>query len=218
MKYSQLLLYRGIFLEGMATTVRLNSFAFLIGIFIALLLFSGRTSRIRGFRLICVAIVEAGKGIPALVIMFWLYLCLPLITNLRLSAETAAISALALNFGVNTSEVFRSSWSAAARDLRNGLILYGLPRSTSISFFAAPFLFSAAMPGILAQLASTIKLSAICAFIGVPEIFHATQSAIQQTYQPVTLYSALAIFYLVIIFSITIIESALRRRQGNDTE
>jgi polar amino acid transport system permease protein len=204
--------YKDIFIQGIAITLKLNLMALVCGLPLALILFGGRTSDSRLVRSICAVLIETVKGIPALVIMFWLYLCLPLLFDIRLSSQFAAVSALALNYGVNASEVFRSAWSAVNPDLHSGLRLYGVPRSSSIAFFQAPVLIVATMPGLLAQLAATIKLSAVASFIGVPEVFHATQSAIQQTYRPVELYTGLAFFYLALVLMISGIERIVSRK------
>lgn len=213
-----LITYRDIFFQGIALTLRLNLTAVLFGLPLALILFGGRTSDSRLLRVASGTVIEIVKGVPALVIMFWLYLCLPLVFDVRLSAEVAAVSALALNYGVNASEVFRSGWSAVNPDLHTGLRLYGIPRTASVMFFQAPLLIGATMPGLLAQLAATIKLSAVAAFIGVPEAFHATQSAIQQTYRPVELYTGLAIFYLVVVLLISGLEKIVSRKPVRDAD
>lgn len=206
--------YKDVFTDAIWITLKLNLLAVTLGLPLAILLFVGRTSESKFIRLISGAVTEIVKGTPALVIMFWLYLCLPLVSDLRLSAEIAAFSALALNYGANASEVIRSAWSAVNRELHTGLKLYGIPRSTAVAFFEAPMLISASMPGLLAQLAATIKLSAVAAFIGVPEIFHATQGVIQQTYRPVELYTGLALFYLTLVLLISALEFVIRNRYG----
>ena len=203
--------YKDLFFRAIVLTLKLNGFAVLLGLPLAFILFVGRTSESRILRFISGAAIEVVKGIPALVIMFWLYLCLPLVFDLRLSAESAAIGALTLNYSVNASEVIRSAWSAVSRELSLGLKFYGIPRSAAVVFFEAPFLISATMPGLLAQLAATIKLSAVAAFIGVPEVFHATQSVIQQTYRPVELYTFLAFFYLILVLLITTLEMTIHK-------
>lgn len=204
-------IYYDIFADGAYLSLKINVFALLIGFPIAILLFAGRTNSSFFFRIISIILIEFFKGIPALVLMFWLYLCLPLISEFRISAELSAILALALNYAVNASEILRSSWGSVSNELRDNLKFFGLPRTSTILVFEAPFLLKASIPGLLALLAATIKLSAVAAFIGVPEIFHATQSVIQQTYRPVQLYTALALFYVTVVSMITITEAVVRK-------
>jgi polar amino acid transport system permease protein len=210
--------YKELFLQGAWLTLKINALALVIGIPLAIVLFAGRTSESIITRTSSIIIIEAIKGVPALVMMFWVYLCFPLIADFRPTAEVAAIFALAINYGGNASEVFRSTWSAVSRDLQLGLKLNGTPRTAAATFFEIPFLIGATMPGLLAQLAATIKLSAVAAFIGVPEIFHATQGAIQQTYRPVESYTFLALFYLILVLIISATEAAIRKRFGRPIE
>ena len=167
-------------------------------------------------RIFGIVMNEFLKGVPALVVMFWLYLCLPIVAGVRMSAGTAAAIALALNYGVGASEILRSAWRAVDLDLRRGLRLQGIPSTSGVLFFEVPLLVSSSVPGLLAQLAGTIKLSAIAAFIGFEEIFHATQGAIQQTYRPVEFYSGLAVFYVVLIAAVSACEALFRRVRGTE--
>ncbi len=203
--------YRDVFRAAVISTLWLNSLALLFGLPLALTLFALRTSRIATIRFAAAAVNELLKGLPALVVMFWLFLCLPLVSSWRVSAGTAAIIALALNYAVGAAEILRSAWQAVEPDLRNGLGLQGIPRFAGLAFFEAPLLITSAAPGLLAQLATTIKLSAIAAFIGYEEVFHATQGLIQQTYRPVELYTALAFFYVALVLAISGCEAAFRR-------
>jgi polar amino acid transport system permease protein len=207
-----LITYKDIFLSGFILTIKINFLAVLIGLPLALLLFTGRISESRAVKIFFAILIELIKGIPVLVLMFWMYLVLPLMSDLRLSAETSAIIALSLNYGANSSELFRSAWATASYELRMGLKLCGTPLLPSLLLFEAPFLIGVTMPGLLAQLAATIKLSAISAFIGLPEIFHSTQSVVQQTFRPVELYSGLACFYLIIVLLTSLLESLFRNR------
>ena len=203
--------YSDIFLYGIWLTLKINFLAVLFGLPFSLVLFAGRTSKSYLTKSISTIFIEFFKGMPALVLMFWLYLCLPLIFELRLSAEFAATLTLGINYSVNASEVFRSSWRSVSKELSESLSYFGLPKTSAVMLFEGPMLLKASLPGLLALLAATVKLSAVAAFIGVPEIFHATQSAIQQTYRPVALYTLLAVFYLILVSIITFFEKLLTR-------
>jgi len=165
--------YRDVFVAATISTLWLNGVAFVFGLPLAFTLFALRTSRVTAIRVTAAGINELLKGVPALVVMFWLFLCLPLISSVRMSAATAAAIALALNYGVGAAEVLRSAWRAVDPDLRNGLGLQGIPRFAGLTFFEAPLLITSAAPGLLAQLATMIKLSAIAAFIGYEEVLSA---------------------------------------------
>lgn len=206
--------YKSVLLAGLYLTLKLNLISIIIGLPLGIFLFSGRTSGRKVISIVSIMMIEALKGVPALVLMFWLYIALPLLLNIRLSAETSAITALALNYSANAAELFRSAWATANYELGADLQLMGIPSDSSILFFKAPFLLVNTIPGLIAQTANTIKLSAVAAFIGVPEVFHATQSVIQDTYRPVELYSFLALFYVLIISAISIIDNEISRYLG----
>lgn len=53
--------------------------------------------------------VEIFRGTSLLIQLFWIYFALPMVLDIRMSAMTAAILALGLNYGAYGSEVVRSS-------------------------------------------------------------------------------------------------------------
>lgn len=96
-------------LKGLKITILLTLYSICLALCCAFLAGIGRLSHSRILRGILAAYVEVFRGTSLLVQLFWIYFALPMLLDIRLSAMTAAVLALGLNYGAYGSEVVRSS-------------------------------------------------------------------------------------------------------------
>ncbi|MCQ6562823.1 ectoine/hydroxyectoine ABC transporter permease subunit EhuC [Paenibacillus mendelii] len=96
-------------LKGLKITLLLTLYSIILALCFSFLAGIGRLSHSRILRSIVAAYVEIFRGTSLLVQLFWIYFALPMLLDIRLSAMTAAVLALGLNYGAYGSEVVRSS-------------------------------------------------------------------------------------------------------------
>ncbi|RED52983.1 ectoine/hydroxyectoine ABC transporter permease subunit EhuC [Cohnella lupini] len=96
-------------LKGLKITLLLTVISIVVAFCFALLAGLGRLSRFAIVRAIMSTYVEIFRGTSLLIQLFWIYFALPMLLDVRLSAMTAAVIALGLNYGAYGSEVVRSS-------------------------------------------------------------------------------------------------------------
>lgn len=96
-------------LKGLKITILLTVYSIAVALCLSFLAGLGRLSRSRLVRVITTVYVEVFRGTSLLVQLFWMYFALPMLLDIRLSAMTAAVIALGLNYGAYGSEVVRSS-------------------------------------------------------------------------------------------------------------
>lgn len=101
--------YLPILAKGALVTLEITLLAILLAAIIAFAAGLMRLSRYRLVRTIAAVYVEILRGTSLLVQLFWLYFALPILLNIQISAMTAAVLALGLNYGAYGSEVVRSS-------------------------------------------------------------------------------------------------------------
>jgi polar amino acid transport system permease protein len=96
-------------LQGAKITIELTVLsacaAFVLSLFVGI----ARFSKIRVVRFMMALYVEIFRGTSLLVQLFWLYFALPMLFDIRMSAFTAAVIALGLNYGAYGSEVVRGA-------------------------------------------------------------------------------------------------------------
>ncbi|HIW32854.1 MAG TPA: ectoine/hydroxyectoine ABC transporter permease subunit EhuC [Candidatus Paenibacillus intestinavium] len=96
-------------LKGLKITLLLTIYSIALALCIAFLTGLARLSNFTIIRVMAMVYVEIFRGTSLLVQLFWMYFALPVLLDIHLSAMSAAVIALGLNYGAYGSEVVRSS-------------------------------------------------------------------------------------------------------------
>ena len=102
-----------IFIDGALKTLEISAIALLIAIPIGIIFGLGRISRNKFFRLISSIYVEVMRGVPLLVLLFWIFFVLG--QFVRLGSYWSAILGLAIFSGAFIAEIVRSGIQAVPK-------------------------------------------------------------------------------------------------------
>ena len=192
--------------KGLFVSFQLTLISSILGVFLALILLNFRTSKYIAVRNTTKIIIELFRSLPLLVLLVWLYYCLPIfVIPINLSPFNIAILSLTLNFAGYQSEIFRSSLESIPIAQKDVLQSMNFNKWQSLQFVLIPQTFYRSLSPLLGQVITTLKLSALASFITVPELFFQTSGLIQDTLRPLEFYTALAILYLLIIVPLSIL-------------
>jgi ABC-type amino acid transport system permease subunit len=162
--------------------------------------------------------IDFFRTIPEMVLIFWVYSCLPLLFDLRLSAETCGILALSLYSGAFLAEIFRAGILAVPREQIEGALALGLPKIPVWRFVILPQAIRRMMPAFVNFLTELIKASSLLSAIGITELVYQASTLGAQTFRYVEFLSAIALLYFLIILPFSLYsrrsEMVLVRRTG----
>src|SRR5262249_21536406 len=140
-----------------------------IGLPMGLLLALGVQSKSRGANWISLAVVEIGRGAPALVLLQFAYFGLPS-AGLTLPSFAAATLALAWNTGAYTSEIIRAGLESVPFGEKEAASAIGLTRVDTLRFVILPQGLRAAAPALLGFAAQMLQATSLCFAIALPEL------------------------------------------------
>jgi len=144
-----------------------------VGFWLALMASSNR----RRVSLPTIAVVEVGRGLPALVVLEFVYFGGPNI-GVKLAAVAAAIIALAWNTAAYTSEIFRGGFLAVPKGMREAALALGLSDVHTFRHVILPEGLRIALPGLMGWAIVTFQGTSLAFTIGVPELLsHAYEIA-----------------------------------------
>lgn len=114
--------YFVLLLEGAAVTIEITLAGMLLAVLIGLPVATARLYGPAPVRWLAILYVEFFRGIPVLLLLYFLYYGLPELINLKLPAITAAILGFGLNYAAYEAEIYRGGiqsiavgqWEAAA--------------------------------------------------------------------------------------------------------
>jgi len=205
-------LFKEALLKGTAVTVELTFLAILFGTAAGVLLAFGRLSRLK---IVCwpsVAFIELFRALPLLVLLVWLYFCLPIVSGVRISAFTTAAIALSMNLAAFAAETFRAGIEAIPRGQLEVARTLGMTPYQIRTRIVLPQAVRQMMPALVGLYVTMLKLSSLASVIAVGEVLHAANNIIANTYRPLEVYTAIALIYVALVLPATLLSQRLENK------
>jgi len=161
---------------------------------------------------LCTGYTTIFRGIPETVLMFWLYYCAPLLGGVRPSSMAAALIAMSLYLGAMLSEVFRGGILAVPKGQTEAARSLGIPEVWVWINVILPQAFRIVIPPLIGVAALAVKVSGIASTIGVAELVYQANIIAGQSYRYFELFTAVALFYFMILFPMSMIAKRYERK------
>src|SRR5690554_361569 len=185
--------------NGTLTTISVTVISGSIGLVLGLIAALGRMSRFTILNWIAGAYIEFFRGTPLLVQLFIIYFGLPSLPFLDpLPAFWAGTIGLILYVGAYNAEIIRGAFLAIGQGQSEAARSLGLRPFDTYRFVLIPQALRIALPALGNQFISLIKDSTLVSVITVNELLLTGRNIISRTYQPMTVYMAIAFIYLVL--------------------
>lgn len=189
--------YKSAFLLGISVTLKLCLVIWGLGIFIGLIL-GVFAYRIKSINFLIKAINFGLSSMPVLVLLFWLHYPLQAILGIVINPFiTTAFTLTLINiFGV--SNIVCSNLNEIPNEYREVAKVCNISEYSIFSKIEFPMMLRLALPTILVLQVNMLHLTLFGSLISVEEIFRICQQINSQIYQPIEVYSTLALFFLII--------------------
>jgi polar amino acid transport system permease protein len=159
------------------------------------------------------AVVHIVRGLPVLMLLFWAYFAIPLITGKSISGVTTVICALVAYETAFIGEVVKGGILAIPRGQVEAAKSLGLGYFQTLASVVLPQALFNSIPSILNQLISLIKNTSLAYIISVNELtFAAYQVNTQLLTKPFQVYFILAMIYFVICYALSTLVGLLESR------
>ena len=201
-------------LKGAAMTVAITfssmALAIMLGLPIALLRLYGPAPA----RWAATAYVEFFRGIPVLLLLFFLYFGLPDAIHLTLAAWQAAVLGFGLNYAAYEAEIYRAAirgipvgqWEAAAS--------LGMSRLLSFRRIILPQAIRGILPPMTNDLVALFKDTSIVSIIALNDLTKQYQTLSKQSLQYVEIGLVTAALYLLMSVPLGFLSRYLEKRWG----
>ncbi|MGT2951234.1 amino acid ABC transporter permease [Streptococcus cuniculi] len=184
-------------LEGLPYTLGLSLIGFALGTFCGFFVALLRMSRLAPLRYLAMLHISLMRGIPLMVLLFFIYFGLPFM-GLELDAISASIIAFTLMSSAYISEIIRSSLSAIDHGQWEAARSLGLKTSVIYRKVIIPQAFRIAVPPLSNVLLDMVKSTSLTAMITVPELFNKAKIVGGAKSDYMTVYICVALIYWVI--------------------
>lgn len=203
-------------LRGMLVSLQVTGAALAIGIPLGLVAALAVQSPSRLIRLPALAVVEVGRGAPALILLQFAYFGLPS-AGIQLSAMLSAIAALSWTTCAYTSEIIRAGLQAVARGQHEAATALGLSHADELRFVIVPQGMRVAAPALLGFAILMLQATSLCFTIALPELLAQAYRIGTNTFRYMETLMLAALLYAAICIPATIFVAAIERRLGRHT-
>lgn len=183
-------------------------FGFIIGLIVALL----RLSPFKVLNWIAKIFVDAIRGTPFIVQLFFIYFGLNSLEYFSMSNTTAGIVTVAINAGAYYSEIIRAGIQSIDRGQTEAARSLGLKSSQNMRYVVLPQAFRRMLPTITNQAIISLKDTSLLSVIGVADLTQRGKVQASQTFDAFSIYLALGVVYFIVIYLLSMLSSFIERK------
>lgn len=228
---------------GLSITITTTLIAYSIALLIGLLVGLGRVSENKFWKNIAAIYVEIVRGVPLLVLIFFIALVLiPAITNLisslglflvkngleeigsklavidtrSVSMNTRAIISLAITYGAFLAEIFRAGIQSINKGQMEAARSQGMSHWQAMRHVILPQAIRNIFPALGNDLISMLKDSSLVSILAVRDITQIARLYTGHSFKFAESYTILCVLYLTLTLLLSFILKFIERKIGND--
>ena len=206
-------LARDVFFKGILITALLSGASIVLGTIPGIILALTRRSKKFLLRVVSKAYIELFLAIPVLVLLIWLYFCLPIILPFtKLSGFWTAVLGFSLSLSAFVAETVRAGIESIPPGQTEAGLTLGMTQSQTMWRIVLPQAIRMVIPPLFTQYITCIKLSSLASVIAVNELLHLSGLLIMKTFRPLEIYTAVAVAYMAIILPLNLLVRSIENK------
>lgn len=182
---------------------------------------------ITGYALQCSNKIAAGianiyiwiiRGTPIVVQALYMYFAVPaIVTTIKgerftIDSVVAGVVVITLNSGAFISAIVKGALEGVDAGQKEAGMALGLTKGQILLHIVIPPAFKSMIPGLFNQFIISVKDTALLSIISVDDITRQTQNYVARTYNTLPAYTACAIFYLILLSVLMILQRVVEIR------
>ena len=199
-------------LKGLWRTILLTLISFALAIVIGVIFGLFSVAPIRALRTIASIYVDIIRGIPMMVLAFFIFFGLPGIVGFTIPDFLAGVITLTLNASAYIAEIVRGGINAVPVGQMEASRSLGLSYNRTMQKIILPQAIRIMIPSFVNQFVISLKDTTIISAIGVVELLQTGKIIVARTTQSTYVYLIIAIMYLILITALTKLAKVLEKK------
>jgi polar amino acid transport system permease protein len=191
-------------------TVATMAIAVPCGILVAVLRLYGWTP----VRAASTAYVELFRNLPLILVVYWAFYVLPILTGLGLSPLATGLAALSLNVTAYNAETFRAGINSIRRGQVDAAYALGMGRMQMLRYVILPQALRRILPVLASTWVSLFKDTSLVSVIAVSELAYVSMQIRAQTFRVLEMLTAMAVLYWLLGYPQAKLVDWIERRYG----
>lgn len=206
-------------LLGLVNTIQLAFVSLTAGLLVGLAAGLGRVSQSAFVRTLAAAYTEFFRNVPGLVLVFWFYYAIPILSGRQSSAWLASAVALSLYTGAYCAEIYRAGIESVERGQWEAARALGMSRRKQLRYVVLPQALSRMIPAFTNRAIELIKTTTLAATVSVAELLYTAKLIAEEQLRPLEAYTTAALMFTAIVLPLSYfavrLEKRMRRAQGD---
>jgi polar amino acid transport system permease protein len=141
------------------------------------------------------AYVELFRNIPLILVVFWAFYVLPIMTGIGLEPFATGLAALALNVTAYNAETFRAGLNSIRKGQVEAAMALGMSQVQALRRVIVPQALRRILPVLASTWVSLFKDTSLVSVIAVTELAYVSMQIRAQTFRVLEMLTAMAIIY-----------------------
>lgn len=206
--------YREAFATGVMYTILLTVLTMLISIPGGLFVMFLRISRFAALRGIATFYVELFRATPLILLIYWTFYVLPVVTGIYMPPMATGLLALSLIVSAYNSETFRAGVNSIRKGQVDAALALGMSRSQAMRKVVLPQAIRRVLPVFANTWVSLFKDTSLISVIAVSELSYVSLQIRSETFRILEVLTAMAVIYWVLGYPQAKLVDWINRRFG----
>lgn len=198
--------------KGLQVTLYIFLIAIILGFVIGLVIALLRLAPLKALNWIAKAYVDAIRGTPFIVQLFFIYFGLNSLQIVSLNSTTAGIITVAINAGAYFAEIIRAGIQSIDKGQTEAARSIGFTGAQTMRYIILPQAFRRMLPTITNQSIISLKDTSLLSVIGIADLTQQGQIQASATFEAFKIWLAVGIIYFIIIYLLTLLANFVERR------
>lgn len=204
--------YHSQLLDGLKVTLWLCLATYSIGLIAGIIIGVSRYRAGAWFEIPCRIISIVLSALPLLVLLFWLHYPLQYLLHVVIKPIYTSIAALSFIMTFMVADVISAALHGFPIELIDAARVTGMSKKQMAWRIQWPIIFREVIPQLLFIMVVILQGTLFTSLISVEEVFRVAQQINADIYQPVQIYTTLAIFFIVICAGLNLFGIYLKSR------
>lgn len=210
--------YGTMLLKALGQTLLLTLLSLVFAMVIGMIFGLMNVGKNRLFNFIGTIYVDAVRGVPLIVLAYFIYFGVPTgmkaigFADFRLTALQAGTIALSMNCGAYMAEIIRAGIESVDRGQMEAGRSLGLSYGATMALIVVPQAIRTMIPSIINQFIITLKDTSILSVIGFPELTNTGKTIMGNTFKSLETWAIIGVMYMVVIVTLSKVAKRIERR------
>ena len=204
--------HRDLLAAGTVTTFYLTVATMLIAVPCGIAVAALRQYAVAPVRVVATGYVELFRNLPLILVVYWAFYVVPILTGVGLSPLATGLAALALNVTAYNAETFRAGLNSIRRGQVEAAMALGMSRLQALRRVILPQAGRRVLPVLASTWVSLFKDTSLVSVIAVGELAYTSMQVRAQTFRVLEMLTAMAVIYWLLGYPQAKIVDWIQRR------